>query len=87
MVFDLQHLKNIRKHLNLTQNQFAKEIGINQSMIAKIEAGKLDPTYSYVKKIENAVNSLTHQHGKEAKDIMVTKIVSIGQNETSLGSI
>ena len=51
MVFDITHLKKIRKQLDLTQYAFAKEAGISQSMVAKIESGKLDPTYSYIKKI------------------------------------
>ena len=77
MVFDITHLKKIRKQLDLTQHKFAQKIGISQSMIAKIESGKLDPTYSYIKKIENAINSLTQNKEKEAKDIMIKKIISV----------
>lgn len=76
MVFDITQLKKIRKHLDLTQHQFAQKIGVSQSMIAKIESGKLDPTYSYVKKIEAAINSLTKHEEKEAKDIMIKNIIT-----------
>ncbi len=75
MIFDITHLKKIRRQLDLTQHQFAREIGISQSMIAKIEAGKLDPTYSYVKKIEGAINSLMKKEEKEAKDIMIKNLI------------
>lgn len=75
MVFDLTHLKKLRKQLELTQHQFAQKIGISQSMLAKIEAGKLDPTYSYVKKIEIAIDFLTKSEEKEARDIMIEKII------------
>ena len=68
MVFDITQLKKIRKQLDLTQHQFAKNSGVSQSMIAKIEAGKLDPTYSYVRKIEDAMSSLTKHKEKEAKE-------------------
>ncbi len=44
MLFNIEHLKKIRKQLNLTQHQFAKESGVSQSMVAKIESNKLDPT-------------------------------------------
>lgn len=75
MVFDITYLRKIRKQLDLTQYQFAQKIGVSQSMIAKIESGKLDPTYSYVKKIEDAVNSLTQNKEKEAKEIMIKNII------------
>ena len=53
MVFDITQLRKIRKQLDMTQHKLAKELEISQSMVAKIESGKLDPTYSYVKKIED----------------------------------
>lgn len=82
MVFDIEQIKKIRKQLGLTQFQFAQHLGVSQSMIAKIESGRLDPTYSYVKKIESSVNRLTKQEGKEAKDLMNKKIISV-KPETS----
>lgn len=81
MVFDISHLKKIRKQLGITQRQFAQKAGISQSMIAKIEAGRLDPAYSKVKRIEQALELLTKSHEKEAKDIMNKKIISISANE------
>jgi len=81
MVFDITYLKKIRKQLNLTQHQFAKESQVSQSMIAKIESGKLDPTYSYVKKIEQVIQNLTKHYEKEAKDIMHKNIISVTTNE------
>ncbi|MBI3334526.1 CBS domain-containing protein [Candidatus Pacearchaeota archaeon] len=76
MVFDITQLKKIRKHLNLTQSQFAKEAQVSQSMIAKIESNKLDPTYSYIKKIEHALEKLSKHQEKQAKDIMIPRILS-----------
>ena len=83
MVFDITHLKQIRKQLNLTQHKFAKEAGISQSMIAKIESGRLDPTYTYVKKIENTIENLTKSKNQEkkAKDIINKNIISIKKDE------
>ena len=81
MVFDITNLKKIRKQLNITQHEFAKKAGISQSMVAKIESGKLDPTYSYVKKIEQAIELLTKIEEVEAKDIMNKKVISVDKNE------
>lgn len=77
MVFDITQLKKIRKQLNLTQHQFAQKAGISQSMIAKIESGKLDPTYSYVKKIEHAIESLSKDEDLKAENIMTKKIIFV----------
>lgn len=82
MVFDITYLKKIRKQLNLTQHQFAKEAQISQSMVAKIESGKLDPTYSYVKKIEQALESMLKQQEQKAKDIMNKRVIAIKKEET-----
>lgn len=74
MVLDIDSLRKIRKQLDLTQYAFAKEAGLSQSMIAKIEAGRLDPTYSNVKKIEQAINNLTNtEDNKTAENIMNRK--------------
>src|SRR3989344_7011180 len=81
MVFDISQLKKIRKQLDLTQFQFAKKAGISQSMIAKIESNKLDPTYSKVKKIELALELLTKHGEKQAKDIMNKHIISVPKDE------
>jgi predicted transcriptional regulator len=77
MVFELSQLNKIRKQLNFTQKAFAKEAGISQSMVAKIESGKLDPTYSKVKQIEETISRLMKKDEKQAKEIMTMKIHDI----------
>ena len=81
MVFDITQLKKIRKQLQLTQHQFAKKAGISQSMVAKIEAGRLDPTYSYVQKIEHVLASLTKTHELQAKDLMHKHVIAVQKQE------
>ena len=83
MVFDITQLKRIRKQLELTQQQFAQLAGISQSMVAKIESSRLDPTYSYVKKIEEAIALLTKRQDteKHAKDIMHKGVISIRKSQ------
>ena len=81
MVFDITNLRKIRKQIGLTQYKFANQAGISQSMIAKIESGRLDPTYSKVKQIEQALESLTKQQEKTANEIMNKKIISINPDK------
>jgi predicted transcriptional regulator len=83
MVFELTYLKKIRKQLGLTQNAFAKYAGISQSMVAKIESGRLDPTYSKVKQIEQAVSRLLKHHEKHAQEIMTSNVISVLPEENA----
>lgn len=41
-----KHLIGLRESHGLTQEQLAKEIGVSQSMIARIEAGEREPRKS-----------------------------------------
>lgn len=73
--FDPAKLNFLRKKLNLTQAKFASQAGVSQSFIAKLEAGRLDPTYSKVKKITEALDRLSHQEEKKACDIMTKDVM------------
>ena len=79
MVFDITQIKKIRKQMGMTQHAFAREIGISQSMIAKLEAGRLDPTYSKVKQIEEGLLRMMKKDEKSAREIMTKKIIEIVQ--------
>ncbi len=80
MVFDIMKLGEIRKRLGLTQKQFANRAGVSQSMIAKIEAGRMDPSWSSVGKIEAFVSAFTKEREIDAKEIMAKKIISVDRN-------
>ncbi len=81
MMFDISQLKKMRMKLGLTQSEFAKRAGISQSMVTKIESGRLDPTFSKVKQIEQVFSSLSHKNEKVAKDIMTKKIIRVDSKE------
>ena len=50
-MLDPKDIAKIRKRLGMTQNQLSEISGVSQSLIAKIEANKVAPTYRIVKKI------------------------------------
>lgn len=81
MVFDITKLKEIRKKLDITQKKFASIARVSQSLIAKIESKRIDPSYSNVLKIEEAINSLTKEKEASAKEIMVRKIITVNKEE------
>ena len=75
-------VRRIRRQLGLTQQALAGRAGLSQSMIAKIEAGLLDPSYSNAKKIFKAIDALKAGTEKKAKDIMQKKIITITSSTT-----
>ena len=81
MVFDIARLKDIRKKLGMTQQQFAKRATVSQSLIAKIEAKAIDPSYSNVLKIEQTINELTNAREPSADDIKNPKIIFVAPTE------
>jgi DNA-binding XRE family transcriptional regulator len=46
----------VRKHLGWTQQQLAKESGIQQSEISRIERGQGNPTYTTLEALARATN-------------------------------
>jgi predicted transcriptional regulator len=78
---ELNEIKLIRKKLNLTQTQLAKLSGVSQSLIAKIEAEKLDPTFSKAKKIFDAINAVSKKQEITASELMQKKIISARPDE------
>ncbi len=75
--YELKDIKEIRKKIGLTQGQLSKKAGVSQSLIAKIEAGRLDPTYNKAQKIFQALDELTKTSELKAEDVMTKKIVSV----------
>ncbi len=67
----------MRKRLGLTQKQLADLSGVSQSLIAKIESGKIDPAYSKVKQIFSALQSKENEGKKIVEEIMTSSIVSV----------
>jgi len=77
MAIEIEEIKNIRKKLGLTQKELADKAGVSQSLIAKVESNKIDPTYSNAKKIFSALDELSHKKEIKAFGIMTKKIVSV----------
>lgn len=81
MTYELEEIKEIRKKFGLTQSELAKRAGVSQSLIAKIEAGRLDPTFSNAKKIFQALDDLGKKHELKVNDVMNNKILSVSPDD------
>lgn len=77
----IEDIKTIRKKLNMTQGQLSKEANVSQSLIAKIESGKIDPSYSSVTKIFEVLNKMSQKEDMTADNIMQQKIITIDEDD------
>lgn len=72
---DIKTLKQLRLQAQLTQWQLAKKSNTTQSTIAKIEAGKLEPSLKLAKRILNVLNVVPE--GKiKAKEVMASEVLT-----------
>jgi len=81
MLPELSEIKKFRKRLGLTQAQLAKLANVSQSLVAKIEVGKIAPNYEKVKQIFDAIESLDKAEQKKASDLMSKRVVSVKEND------
>jgi len=58
MLPSLEEISRKRRILGLTQNELAKLAGVSQSLIAKMESRKTNPSYTKVKAILDVLNKL-----------------------------
>jgi predicted transcriptional regulator len=77
MTSELSEIKELRKKFDLTQAELARLSGVSQSLIAKIEAGRIDPTYSKTKKIFETIDSLGTKKELKAGEVMTKSILSV----------
>ena len=81
MMQELSEIKNLRKKFDLTQSELAKRANVSQSLIAKIESSRIDPTYTKVQQIFDALSLLGKKQEIKASEIMSHKIISVAPEE------
>jgi len=82
MTYELEEVKKIRKKLGMTQADLANRAGVSQSLIAKIESGKIDPTYTKTQKIFTALSELEKKEEVKAEQLMNTRIIDVSPSES-----
>ena len=81
MLPELSEIKKRRKLLGLKQAELAKLAGVSQSLVAKIESGKIDPSYSKAKAIFETLEKLEAKEERRARDIMTRKLLAVNTSD------
>jgi len=74
---DLSELRHLRQSANLTQSQLSRASGVPQSVISKIEKGRVDPSYSHVQRLFEYFAGQQKVKEKTAADLMSASVVSL----------
>jgi predicted transcriptional regulator len=85
MLPDVREIEKRRKQAGLTQKELAIRSGVSQSIIAKIETGKVNPSYDVVRKIFESLENMTRKEDVTAVQIC-SKGVHVAKRDESVGS-
>lgn len=71
----LAEVEKIRRRLQWTQKELAARANVSQSLIAKVEAGRIDPSFGNGVKILEALQQEEEKNEVKARQIMNRKVV------------
>jgi predicted transcriptional regulator len=82
MLPQLDEIPKKRKALGLTQSKLAQLAGVSQSIIAKIESGTVDPSYSIAKRLVEALEKESIQVSRpRVSEIMSRPVISVSRTQ------
>jgi predicted transcriptional regulator len=81
MLPKLEEISKRRRVLGLSQKHLARLAGVSQSMIAKIEAGKTEPSYLKTKAIFDTLDKMQREREPRARDLLQPKVVGINEDD------
>lgn len=82
MLPDLMEIKSRRITADLTQSRLAKLSGVSQSLIAKIEAGNIEPSYPKAKKLFDCLKQLHAKQEKQAEELMTKPVLFVKADDS-----
>ncbi len=77
----LSEIKVLRRKYRLTQNELAEKAHVSQSLLAKIEAGKVEPTFSKAQQLFTALDALREKQETKAEQLMNKKVYTAQKND------
>lgn len=70
-------MKKVRRQLGLTQGALARLAGVSQSLVAKMEAGRVDPSFSVMRAVSEALVGLQRGRARRAEEVMSASVVAV----------
>jgi predicted transcriptional regulator len=77
MLPSIDEVSKKRKVMGLTQQKLARLAGVSQSLIAKLESQKIDPSYTKVKAIFDALERLRTETEVRADEVLHNKVIGL----------
>jgi len=77
---ELNSIKSRRLRAGIGQKELAKLADVSQSLIAKLEAGKIEPSYNIVVRIFSTLDRLEHSSEKKCFEIMTKKVIFVSKD-------
>ena len=77
----LEDIAKKRRMLGLKQAELAKLAGVSQSLIAKLEAGTIDSSYTKVKTIFDVLEKLEFKTKAQANKVLHKNVVTVQKDE------
>jgi len=77
----IQEIKKRRVALGISQKKLASSVGASQSLVAKIESNRVNPSYDVVKKIFEFLDRMEQPKTGIARDIEKKDLVWVRRNE------
>jgi predicted transcriptional regulator len=81
MLPSLEEIPKKRRMLGLTQKELARLAGVSQSLIAKLESGKIDSSYTKAKAIFDALKGMEVKKEVPVGEILHSEVVCIQKDE------
>ncbi len=81
-MYELGDIKKIRKRVGITQTELSRRAEVSQSLVAKIESGRVEPNFNSVRRIFDVLDSLNKEGQMSASDIMARRIIECKRDES-----
>ncbi len=66
----VRRIRQQRRLLGISQAQLAKDAGTSQSFVAKLERGRLNPSYEAVRRVHEAIEAYAREEEARAHELM-----------------
>ena len=77
----LEEIAKKRRQLGLKQAELAKLAGVSQSLVAKLESGKIDSSYTKVKTIFDVLDRLEAKTKIQEEKVVPNEIIGVQKDE------